>query len=76
MRELTRIELEAVCGGIRVAPAPRPRIDLRRLIISLLENSSVGRARLSRLIAPKAAQLLPYCRRGSLRLHGRGEFTF
>jgi hypothetical protein len=38
MRELTRIELEAVCGGIRVAPAPRPRIDLRRLIISLLER--------------------------------------
>jgi hypothetical protein len=38
MRDLTPLELEAVGGG-RVAPAPtRPRIDLRRLVLTIISR--------------------------------------
>jgi hypothetical protein len=35
MRDLTPLELEAVGGG-RMAPAPRPRIDFRRLVLAII----------------------------------------
>jgi hypothetical protein len=35
MRDLTPLELEAVGGG-RMAPAPTPRIDLRRFVLELI----------------------------------------
>jgi hypothetical protein len=35
MRDLTPLELQAVCGGA-MAPAPRPRIDLRRIVLAII----------------------------------------
>jgi hypothetical protein len=37
MRDLTPLELQAVCGGI-MAPAPRPRIDFRRVLLVLISR--------------------------------------
>ena len=35
MRELTPLELHSISGGVRAAPAPRLRIDFRRLVLAL-----------------------------------------
>lgn len=36
MRELTRIEIDAISGGLAPAPRPAPRIDLRRALLRLI----------------------------------------
>jgi hypothetical protein len=38
MRDLTPLELQAICGGIQAMPAPRPRIDLRRIVLALISR--------------------------------------
>jgi len=38
MRDLTPLELQAVCGGIQAMPAPRPRTDLRRIVLALISR--------------------------------------
>ena len=38
MRELTPLELLAVAGGIQMVPNPRPRVDLRRLILAIIRR--------------------------------------
>jgi hypothetical protein len=38
MRDLTPLELQTVCGGIQAMPAPRPRIDLRRLVLAIISR--------------------------------------
>jgi len=38
MRDLTPLELQAVCGGIQAVPAPRPRIDLRAIVLAFISR--------------------------------------
>lgn len=37
MRELTSLEIQSVSGG-RLVPAPRPRFDLRALVLAILRR--------------------------------------
>ncbi len=37
MRELSRSEIEAISGGLTAVPRPAPKLDLRLVLLRLLE---------------------------------------